>query len=313
MRSILLLAVISGLLLAGVLWIRPIIGEIGKPDKPVTVGRARNPQPAGTSPLYSGVNRGPGVSQPPPAGNHTSRPAQADAARVGITYLEKIEESLVKLTNEARIKEGGKPLIVDEMLRDAARGHSNDMLYRGFFDHIDPDGLNQAGRIAIYHRRLISRSTGENILTMSGYDPSNPEKIAYEMMYGDKGWMNSPGHKKNILDTDYTHIGIGVSQQGKEIRATQNFAQAKAYTQQPLPYQINSGGSLDLAAESTDKLRAEKYDFWSSVQGMKVGETREISDRAMAIAPGTYKLRFYFPTQGGEGLTPYWGPQIEVR
>ena len=40
-------------------------------------------------------------------------------------------------------------------------------------------------------------------------------------------WMTSPGHRANLLNPDYTHLGVGVSLLGKEIRATQNFVQRR--------------------------------------------------------------------------------------
>ena len=311
MKSVLIIAGVSCLLLAAFLLVRPIAGGIGEPTRPNITGRAHNHSSAGSSTTNSGAT----TSSPTVPSPSISRPSPADAARKDISNLEKVEDLILKFTNDERMKAGKglQPLTADDMLRDTARGHSNDMLYRGFYDHIDPDGLNQAGRIAIQHRRLISRSTGENILLMSGPDTSDPNKIAHEMMYGEKGWMNSEGHKKNILDPDYTHIGIGVSQQGKEIRATQNFAQVKAYTDQPLPYQISKGGSINLTVTGVNGPRADKYDIWSSSQGKKVSEPRDISDSTITIGPGIYKFRFYFPTPSGDGHAVYWGPEVEVN
>ena len=78
-----------------------------------------------------------------------------------------------------------------------ARAHSADMRDRGYFDHVDPEGLDpfdraeQAGLTAL----------AENIAV------GQPDPAAVMA-----DWMNSPGHRANILDCSLTHLGVGVAQ-----------------------------------------------------------------------------------------------------
>ena len=64
------------------------------------------------------------------------------------------------------------------------------------------------------------RFTGENIWSAFGYNPSNAQKLAKEIV---DDWMSSPDHRANVLDPDFTHLGVGVSARNGTIRATQEF------------------------------------------------------------------------------------------
>lgn len=302
MKLALVLAIISSLVLAGFLLIRPLLGGMGSATGLNTTGRAATPQPPGISLSNS-------TPLPPTRGGPAHKPTDADASAAGIRHLQEVEQIIVELTNLERQKAGARPLTVDDLLRRTARGHSDDMIYRAFFDHVNPDGLDSASRIAITHRRLVARMTGENIAAKSGNDGSDPKKIAHDMMYLPKvGWMNSPGHRENILKPEYTHVGVGVSIRGSEIRATQNFAQTVAFTDQPIPLQAARSDSINLGATTPEGLKADKYDLWIADRGLRADEPRSVTNGALNVQPGLYKLRFYF--QDGK---IYQGPQIEVR
>jgi uncharacterized protein YkwD len=151
------------------------------------------------------------------------RPRKAfrgDTAR--IQHLRDLEARIFHLTNEARRKNGLAPLLKDESLAAAARDHSDDMLRRKFFAHENPDGVSIKERIPAYSQS-VSR-VGENIWGGSGQDYSDSRLMARLIV---DGWMSSPGHRANILNPDYTHLGVGVSVLGNEIRATQEFATAR--------------------------------------------------------------------------------------
>ncbi len=60
----------------------------------------------------------------------------------GIKYLEKVEDLVFAMTNQARRAKGLAPLSQDDELRNVARAFSNDMLVRRFFDHTTPDGVD---------------------------------------------------------------------------------------------------------------------------------------------------------------------------
>gem|GEM_PF-376690 len=301
------LALILGLGLAAFLWLRPVIGEIGRPDPPDIKGHARKPVLDGTA---GAASRAP----TPPATSRTGEGAPAPPLPSGhtataISHLEEVESRIVALTNDERKKKGLAPLILDVTLREIARGHSDDMIARNFFEHVNPDGLSAPARIAIHHRQLIALSTGENLFSLMKEDSANVEKIAKETV---ENWMRSDEHRENILNDKFTHIGVGVSSNGDEIRATQNFAGVRATITEPLDLKVNRGDVLKLAATSYGAgPPPDQYDFWMPDKGLEATEPRNIADATVDLNPGRYKLRFYFPTAGGHSI--YWGPQVEVK
>jgi uncharacterized protein YkwD len=136
-----------------------------------------------------------------------------------IQHLREVERRIYQLTNAVRRQHHLSPLDKDNGLVDTARAHSDDMLERNFFSHVNPDGQTPQKRIAPAYSRTISRS-GENIWGGHGYDYSDSKLMARVIV---DSWMSSPGHRANLLNPGYTHVGVGVSVLGKEIRATQNF------------------------------------------------------------------------------------------
>jgi uncharacterized protein YkwD len=88
-------------------------------------------------------------------------------------------------------------------LNRAARLQARNMARRGFFDHTDPQGRGPAERVSIFDPRGRFAFVGENI--GAGY-----RSVAAAC----RGWMNSAGHRENILDSDYTHIGGGFARGG---------------------------------------------------------------------------------------------------
>ncbi|HEY9418297.1 MAG TPA: CAP domain-containing protein [Pseudonocardia sp.] len=115
---------------------------------------------------------------------------------------------VVALTNAQRVKAGCKPLKVDSRLNLSAQRHSADMARRNYFEHEDPEGHDFADREKA--ARFTGDSGGENI--------AMGQTSAAEVM---NDWMNSPGHRRNILDCSFTLIGIGYVANGHYW--TQNF------------------------------------------------------------------------------------------
>ena len=128
-----------------------------------------------------------------------------------------VEEAVFAMTNDIRRQNGLAMLLVDGTCRDAARGHSADMLNRNYFSHTDPEGRTLKERLPA---TLAARQWGENIWTGRGYDPRQVRYLAQKIM---DGWMKSPGHRENILTPGYTHLGVGVMANNQEVKATQVF------------------------------------------------------------------------------------------
>ncbi|MFF0015513.1 CAP domain-containing protein [Streptomyces sp. NPDC005374] len=105
-------------------------------------------------------------------------------------------DEVVALTNRERAGAGLPPLAVDPLLARAAQAYSTDMAARAFYSHTSPEGTQPWDRAAA--AGSTRRSIGENIAC--------GQRSAAEVV---EGWMNSPGHRANILKPAFTHIGIG--------------------------------------------------------------------------------------------------------
>lgn len=114
--------------------------------------------------------------------------------------LRALEQRIHALVNEQRKRAQLEPLAWHEAVARAARDHSKNMAERNFFDHKDPRWGDVDKRLNRF--RIAWRACGENIFMSQGH--SNPARIAVQ------GWMNSPGHRANILRQQFTHAGVGV-------------------------------------------------------------------------------------------------------
>lgn len=112
-----------------------------------------------------------------------------------------LETEAFDLVNDEREGRGGDALIWDDDLTAVARAHSQDMVDRGFFSHTNPDGKALGERLQA--AGIAYRMAGENIAWNQGY--ADPAGTAVD------GWMNSSGHRDNILRTAFTHSGMGVA------------------------------------------------------------------------------------------------------
>ena len=109
------------------------------------------------------------------------------------------------LLNEERTKRGLKALTAHPQLEKAAQNYTRAMVRERFFDHVSPGGstlLSRVRRGTGYLQGARSYALGENIAWGSG-DYATPQETV-------KGWMESAGHRSNILSRRFKHIGIGV-------------------------------------------------------------------------------------------------------
>ncbi len=112
--------------------------------------------------------------------------------------IEELEIQLCNLINQDREANGIENILMDENVRLVARNHCKDMITRDYFEHITPDGktpgdrLNDAGINVSYW--------GENIAYNGALDPPTTAEEAF---------MNSEGHRANILNNNFTHSGVG--------------------------------------------------------------------------------------------------------
>ena len=118
--------------------------------------------------------------------------------------LELIRAALVCLHNQIRAQSGLVTLAANNALAVAAAGHSDDMVARGYFDHISPDGGTFDKRVlaAGYAANGEGWNLGENLAWGTG-ELATPAGMM-------RAWMNSEGHRENILNGDYRELGFGI-------------------------------------------------------------------------------------------------------
>ncbi len=146
-----------------------------------------------------------------------------------MTKEKQAEMEVHRLINLEREEHGLKTLGYDEKLASIAKSHSMDMASSEYFSHDTPDGLDPTDRAgkADYVCRyqigiLIYSGIGENIHMIKGSSLTfwSSESIAERAV---SDWMDSPGHRKNILTSNFSNEGIGVSISAFTIHVTQNF------------------------------------------------------------------------------------------
>lgn len=149
---------------------------------------------------------------PSPTASPTQKPT---ALNVDIDFLSQVESEIVRLCNIEREKLGLKPLISNPRLDEIARYKSEEMGLYNYFEHKSPISGYQSWDLAKKVFGYEYRSFGENIW-MKRATVSNPKQYlptfkanitASEIV---DGWMNSDGHRENILSTKYGKIGVGV-------------------------------------------------------------------------------------------------------
>lgn len=121
-----------------------------------------------------------------------------------------IEMEQLAETNVARREFGLTELVCDDALTRAARLHSQDMCELGYFEHDSADGRTFADRIRA--QGVMYRTAGENI----AWGQPTPAAVH-------EAWMDSPGHRANILNGDFGRIGIGFFDCGGRPYWTQDF------------------------------------------------------------------------------------------
>ncbi|QED48278.1 CAP domain-containing protein [Cytobacillus dafuensis] len=136
------------------------------------------------------------VQQKPVQQQPAQKPVQQKPSTPASSSVSAYEQKVVDLTNQERAKNGLPALQLDVNLSKVARTKSMDMKTKGYFDHNSPtygspfDMMKQFG--------ITYSSAGENI----AMGQRTPEEVV-------NAWMNSEGHRKNILNPSFTNIGVG--------------------------------------------------------------------------------------------------------
>lgn len=170
--------------------------------KPIVVENQKSsatPQPPQSSPgttAQTGQRSTPGAQ--PMAQN--PEPQIPDNTQANNNALTSQEQEMLRLVNEARSQNGQPPLTADIELTKVARVKSQDMIDNNYFSHNSPTYGSPFDMMKQFGIKYVK--AGENIAG------NQDVQKAHDAL------MNSPGHRKNILSPDYTHIGIGIKSGG---------------------------------------------------------------------------------------------------
>jgi uncharacterized protein YkwD len=152
---------------------------------------------------------------------------------------EAFELEVIRLVNLQRTSRGLQPLAYNSSLTEAARAHNLDMIVNDFFDHTGSDGSRPAQRACAQGYVPFDWGecfVGENIA--AGY--CTPAEVM-------EAWMNSSGHRDNILNPDYQEVGVGHNTGGRYLDYWTMDLGAQPY--QPLPRLSTAPTSVVFLAE----------------------------------------------------------------
>lgn len=106
------------------------------------------------------------------------------------------QKKALDLLNSDRVKQGLAPLKINAQLSKVAENYAHDMINRDYFSHTSPEGLSPFDRMR--KQNIIFNRAGENLA------------FNVSIAAAQQAFMNSPGHRANVLDPYYTQVGLGV-------------------------------------------------------------------------------------------------------
>jgi uncharacterized protein YkwD len=154
---------------------------------PPALAQQLPPAPPSTSPPPTTTEPAP----PPP----TTQPPPAEPDRDTA-----MESEVVAIVNQERAAAGCNALAVDERLANAAQSHSSDMADRGYFSHTTPEG-----------KTFVDRARAAGYPSPGGENIAMGQRSPQQVM---DDWMNSDGHRRNILNCEFRTIGVGLDTDG---------------------------------------------------------------------------------------------------
>ncbi|ALC85693.1 hypothetical protein AM499_07545 [Bacillus sp. FJAT-22090] len=172
---------------------KPVVTEKQPVEKPVVTEKQPVEKP--NVPVKKPVAQAPTNTVKEPV---VQKPATENKEEVKVSS--EIQQ-VVDLTNQERAKQGLKALQIDTKLTQSAQAKSQDMKDKNYFSHTSPTYGSPFDQMKSFG--VTYKAAGENI--------AMGQRSAKEVV---DGWMNSPGHRENIMNPSYTHIGVGLSDSG---------------------------------------------------------------------------------------------------
>ncbi len=191
-----------GCLLALLFWPNMIMAQTGLPT-PIPSGSESAPR---QSPEFR-------AEQKETLSPRSTEANQAEPESVA----QQVAEEIANEINQLRVRAGLAPLRLHPALSRAALRHSQEMLTLGYFSHQSPTPGRSSVGDRISAEGVRPRRYAENIFGCEGVSAAEVPRRAVEE------WMQSPGHRRNILDPTFTHTGLGVVERNGEMVITQVF------------------------------------------------------------------------------------------
>ncbi len=180
-------AVVGGIVALGLL---TMLAKGGDKSGDATAIPGKTPAPASQPALTSTSSP---VPRPTPAPAPQPQPAPAPIVGAGVSAD---EQQALNLLNADRKANGLAPLRMNAKLAGLAQNYAQDMINRNFFAHNNPEGQTPFDRMR--QRGISFGYAGENLA------------INTSVANAEQAFMNSPGHRANILNNHYTQVGLGV-------------------------------------------------------------------------------------------------------
>ena len=182
----------------------PVVTPTQPTENPDETVAPTEPAQKPTDPVFIATEPAEKPTEPVVTPTEPSAPSQSDYAEFNTAY----EAEVLRLVNIERGKYGLSPLVMDSKLTEVAHLRAKEIVIN--FSHTRPNGstcFTAAKEIGVSYR-----SAGENI----AYGYPSPQSVV-------NGWMNSEGHRKNILSQSFGKIGIGCYKNGRTLYWSQFF------------------------------------------------------------------------------------------
>ncbi len=134
-----------------------------------------------------------------------TRPVSPPQQPVEVAQNADVQQQILTLVNLERKKANLQPLTLNSKLGQAAQSHTNDMVSKNYFSHTSPSGGTMTSRVKA--TGYVYSAIGENIA--AGKNTANATM---------NQWMNSPGHRANILNPKYRELGVGYAPSNDQYR-----------------------------------------------------------------------------------------------
>lgn len=160
--------------------------------------RSCNPIPSSSSSTKSSSGAVSTAKSAPSASSKSSTSSTPSTTSQSNSSFSSFQNQVIQLVNEQRAANGLKPLTANAQLTNTATLKSQDMAKLNYFDHTSPTYGSPFDMMKKYG--ISYRTAGENI----AMGQTTPAQVM-------QGWMNSPGHRANILNASFTQIGVGIA------------------------------------------------------------------------------------------------------